>query len=90
VDTLAKQQRHPYEGPYRVLKKNSDLVYSVECLNKSKKIRRPKEELVHVSRMKPYFPRSSRDDDLMRGGTVNVIKSYNRSAENVDSITKSH
>ena len=40
---------------------------------------------MHVSRMKPYFPRSSRDDDLMRGGTVNVVRLYNRSAADVNS-----
>lgn len=47
--------RHPYEGPFRVLQKNSDLVYLVQNLNT--RLRRPREELVHVTRMKPYHER---------------------------------
>ena len=51
--------RQLYEGPYRVIRKNSDLVYLVEYLNMDKNLRRPKEEFVHVSRMKPYHIRYS-------------------------------
>jgi len=59
--------RHPYEGPFRIIARNSDLVYLVENLNK--KLRRPQQELVHVSRMKPYRVRdSSWDDEIEREG----------------------
>jgi len=51
--------RHLYDGPYRVVRKNSDLVYLVEYLSMDKNFRRPKEELVHVSMMKPYHLRYS-------------------------------
>ena len=47
--------RHPYEGPFRVIQRNSDLVYLLQNLNS--RLRRPREELVHVSRMKPYYLR---------------------------------
>lgn len=52
---------HPYEGPFKVLRRNSDLVYLVKCMNPD--LTRRKEELVHVSRMKPYYTRDNEERD---------------------------
>lgn len=48
--------RHPYEGPYEVVERYSDLNYLVRDL--SGNTQRPREEVVHVSRLKPYFSRA--------------------------------
>ena len=50
--------RHPYEGPFKVLKKYSDLVYLVEEVNTARN-RKVKTELVHVTRMKRYHKRGT-------------------------------
>lgn len=47
--------RSPYEGPWRVMKKYDDLNYWLRDESGSTKV--PKEDLVHISRLKPYYER---------------------------------
>ena len=47
--------RHPYEGPWKILKKFSDLNYLVQDM--SGNTQQSKTDTVHVSRLKPYFAR---------------------------------
>lgn len=45
---------HCFNGPFRVLRKKSDLTYVIESVNSKKKIR----DVVHVSRLKPFRRRT--------------------------------
>lgn len=47
--------RRPYEGPWRVIKKYDDLNYRLRDESGSTKV--PREDLVHISRLKPYYER---------------------------------
>jgi hypothetical protein len=51
--------RHPFEGPWLILKRFSDLNYLVRDV--SGQTKSPKTDIVHVSRLKPYY---SRDPNL--------------------------
>lgn len=66
--------RHPYRGPFKVIAKYSDLVYLVDWDDGSN---RKGEELVHVSRMKPYFSReidTDGRDDHSTTGAISIRK----------------
>lgn len=44
-----------YHGPYRILARTSPVNYDVEPLTPSQDLRRRGREIVHVSRLKPYY-----------------------------------
>jgi len=50
--------RHPYEGPWRILSREGSLNYVVSRTDAKQRRQR---DLVHVSRLKPYYPRVTDD-----------------------------
>ncbi|UYV66261.1 hypothetical protein LAZ67_4001049 [Cordylochernes scorpioides] len=51
-----------YFGPYKVIKKISDVTYEVEAFGKSDK-RQKGRDTVHILRMKPYYDPEGQEDD---------------------------
>lgn len=54
---LSEKLLHRYFGPYKVLRRLSDVNYEVIPDGTVQTRRRPRSEIVHVVRMKPYFAR---------------------------------
>ncbi|UYV61212.1 K02A2.6-like [Cordylochernes scorpioides] len=58
---LSEKLLKRYFGPYKVIKKISDVTYEVEAFGKSDK-RRKGRDTVHILRMKPYYDPSRQED----------------------------
>ncbi|UYV70237.1 hypothetical protein LAZ67_7002256 [Cordylochernes scorpioides] len=58
---LSEKLLKRYFGPYKVIKKISDVTYEVEAFGKSDK-RRKERDTVHILRMKPYYDPSRQED----------------------------
>ncbi|UYV70925.1 hypothetical protein LAZ67_8001124 [Cordylochernes scorpioides] len=61
---LSEKLLKRYFGPYKVIKKISDVTYEVEAFGKSDK-RQKGRDTVHILRMKPYFGPSRQEDSSM-------------------------
>ncbi|UYV66747.1 hypothetical protein LAZ67_4002754 [Cordylochernes scorpioides] len=59
---LSEKLLKRYFGPYKVIKKISDVTYEVEAFGKSDK-RQKGRDTVHILRMKPYYDPEGQEDD---------------------------
>ncbi|UYV80769.1 hypothetical protein LAZ67_19001675 [Cordylochernes scorpioides] len=73
---LSEKLLKRYFGPYKVIKKISDVTYEVEAFGKSDK-RRKGRDTVHILRMKPYYDPSRQEDSRQVRITLRLEKRRN-------------
>ncbi|UYV75458.1 hypothetical protein LAZ67_13000337 [Cordylochernes scorpioides] len=71
---LSEKLLRRYFGPYKVIKKISDVTYEVEAFGKSDK-RQKGRDTVHILRMKPYYgPSRQEDSSIVLNPNIDIPK----------------